>query len=99
MSISKLEQETIINFNEEENTAMVYTYNKKLKNRLEKYCAEYPSVAKKIRDDGTGGITYEIPKATLRVIFAAPYTEERRQAARQRAIDNNSADRLRQRIC
>jgi len=98
MSISKLEQETIINFNEEENTAMVYTYNKKLKNRLEKYCAEYPDTARRIRDDGTGGITYEIPKATIRVSFAAPYTEERRQAARQRAIDNNSADRLRQRI-
>lgn len=98
MSISKLEQETIISFNEEENTAMVYTYNKAYKNRLEKFCAAYPDIARKIRDDGTGGTTYKIPKETLRVSFAAPYTEERRQAARRRAIENNSADRLRQRI-
>lgn len=43
MSISRLEQETIINFNEAEPTASIYTHNGALKRRLEKLAKERPA--------------------------------------------------------
>lgn len=43
MSISRLEQETIIGFNEAEATASVYTHNGALKRKLEKLARERPA--------------------------------------------------------
>lgn len=40
MNISKYEQETIINYNEEESTASVYTHSRKLRNKLHKISKE-----------------------------------------------------------
>lgn len=42
MSLSLCEQETIINFNEEEKTASVYTHNKALIRKLDKLAQERP---------------------------------------------------------
>lgn len=44
--LTKLEQETIILFNEAEPTAEVYTYNDRLINKLDKLCEAYPDVCK-----------------------------------------------------
>ena len=38
MKLTKIEQETIINFNEAERTASVYTHNEALKGRLLALC-------------------------------------------------------------
>ena len=43
MKLSKYEQETIINFNEEETEASIYTHNAKLKERLKMMAEKYPS--------------------------------------------------------
>ncbi len=40
--LSKYEQETIINFNEEDDYADVYTFNHKMIQKLEKMAAEFP---------------------------------------------------------
>lgn len=42
MALSRLEQETIINFNEAEATAGVYTHNGRLKRRLEQLERDRP---------------------------------------------------------
>ena len=42
MLLSRLEQETVINFNEVENTARVYTHNKSLIRKLDRLAHERP---------------------------------------------------------
>ena len=43
MRLNKYEQETIINFNEDEAVASVYTHNPKLKERLKQMAARFPA--------------------------------------------------------
>ena len=42
MKLTKIERETIINFNEAERTASVYTHNEALKERLLALCRTRP---------------------------------------------------------
>ena len=42
MGLSRLEQETIILFNEAEPTAEIYTHNKKLREKLERLSQKHP---------------------------------------------------------
>lgn len=63
MSLSRYEQETIINFNEEEKTATVYTMNKSLIRKLERIEAERPEECKAQQKDADGlAVTYIVPK-------------------------------------
>lgn len=67
MSLTRYEQETIINFNEEEQTANIYTYNDRLKRKLFELCESRPEDTKRLKDDGCGGITFEVPKKWIKV--------------------------------
>lgn len=61
---SRLEQETIINFNEEEKVASVYTFNKPLQKRLAKLAEQYPDDCKREFDtwQPEGSVDYTVPK-------------------------------------
>lgn len=72
------EKETIINYNEAEAVAIVYTYNGAMKRKLAKFAAAYPELCKLTCRDNTGAVTYEVDKARLSVNFTKPLTEERR---------------------
>ena len=85
MSLSKIEQETIILFNEAEATASVYTYNGALKRKLAGLCSTRPKEAQQTKDDGCGGLTFEVPKRWVKVNAGPVYTEEQRQAMKERA--------------
>ena len=52
MNLSKYEQETIINYNEEESAASVYTHSRKLRLKLSKIAKENPncSILKETED-------------------------------------------------
>ena len=76
--MTNYEQETIINFNEAEAVATVYTYNGTMKRKLATFSAHYPELCKLTRKDKTGAVTYEIDKARLSVNFTKPLTEEQR---------------------
>lgn len=86
MRLSRYEQETIINFNEEEKTASVYTHNKALRRRLEKLAQERP-------EDCTltgsffeeRAVEYTIPKKWIRVNPGRNLTEEQRVELAERA--------------
>lgn len=84
MELSKLEQETIILFNEAESTASVYTHNKKLREKLERLSLRYPEKVVLERPERGGAVTYTVPKKSI--VVQEPYSDERREAARQRAI-------------
>lgn len=83
MSLTHYEQETVILFNEEEKTASVYTYNGKLKRKLEGLCADRPGDVRQIKDDGRGGLTFEIPKRWVKVNPTRILSEAQRAAISQ----------------
>ena len=67
MKLSRIEQETIINFNEAEDTASIYTHNTALKERLSRLCRDRSSQVRQTSDNGRGGLTFELPKKWLKV--------------------------------
>lgn len=86
---SRLEQETVINYNEEETEARVYTFNKSLQNRLQKLTVERPDECRLDPDQrltGNGAAAFIVPKRWVKV--APPrkviMTEEQAEAAKER---------------
>ena len=73
--LSKYEKETIINWNEGENIASIYTFNASLKRRLERSTPE-------------GSATYVLDKSRLSIRLVPPYSEERLAAAREYAKEH-----------
>ncbi len=60
-SLSNYERETVITFNEAEDTAHVFTYNKTWQRHCEKKLGLKPTM-----DNGYGGREYELPKKRIR---------------------------------
>lgn len=85
MKLSKYEKETIINWNEAENTASIYTFNADLKRRLDEFSRKYPRLCRLERSTTEGSVTYMIDKSRLSIRLVPPYSEERRAAAREYA--------------
>lgn len=67
MRLTNIEKETIINFNEAERTASIYTHNEALKGRLLKLCQTYPEQVRQTAANRWGGLTFELPKKWLKV--------------------------------
>jgi len=85
MKLSKYEKETIINWNEAESTASIYTFNADLKRRLAEFSRKYPLLCRLERSTTEGSVTYVIEKSRLSIRLVPPYSEERRAAAREYA--------------
>ena len=83
MSLTRYEMETIVNFNEDSQLAMIYTASKPAMRRLEKLCEKYPDTYTRTGGDSTSA-TYTCPKDRIR--FAAPPSEKRREAGRLNAM-------------
>lgn len=87
MNLSLYEQETIINYNEEEKTASVYTHNKALQRKLKQLAQERPEECRLVKNSRDGkAVDYTIPKSWIRIYpprVAAPLTEEQKQKRRE----------------
>ena len=59
------EKETVINYNQEEKTALVYTYDKPLIRKLRKLVGERDDVTMKYGDDSCA--TFVVPKKWIKV--------------------------------
>ena len=79
MVLSKYEQETIILYNQAEAIAEVYSHDPKLLKKLSRMAEKYPEQISR-KDEHT----YILPKRCISV--REPYSEQRRSAARERAI-------------
>ena len=79
--LSKYEKETIINWNEEENLASIYTFNASLKRRLADFSRKYPLLCRLERSTPEGSVTYVLDKSRLSIRLVPPYSEERKAAA------------------
>lgn len=63
--LTSYERETIINFNEEEKVASVYTYNKSLRNKLNKLVGVNPDIHVIRSSDEMS--EFEVPKSWIKV--------------------------------
>ena len=77
---------TELYFNEYDGTAEIFTYNTKLKKRLTAYAATYPDLCQLTEDDGNGGLRFDIDKSRIGIRLTSPYTQERKDAIKQRAM-------------
>lgn len=85
-NVPKEEHETILLFNEAEDSATIYTSNTGLKKRLAAFAEKYPDLCKlTVNDADYGSVTYEIQKSRVPLRLVAPYSEERKKAASEYA--------------
>ena len=83
--LTKRQKTTCIYFDEASKTVEIQTHNTALKKRLAQYAAKHPDLCRQTDDDEQGGLTFEIEKGRLSFRLTAPYSEERRRAASERA--------------
>lgn len=86
--LTPYERETIILYNQGEKEASVYTHDPKLIRRLQKLSEKHPDEVRLEKDHKNGSCSYIVPKEC--VLVREPYSKERREAARQRALNNGS---------
>lgn len=86
--LSRYEKETVINWNEAEKLASIYTFNAGLKRRLADFSRRYPMLCRLELNTPEGGVTYVLDKARLSIRLVPPYSEERLAAARAYAKEH-----------
>ena len=91
MQFSRLEQETIINFNAGEETATLYTRDKAIMRKVDALVIEFPEVYKCIKATEYDK-TYEMPKSFVSYRKPRKLTEEQRKQAKAR-MNKLNADR------
>ena len=68
MNMARYEQETIVTFNEEEKTAVIYTHNKVLRQKLEALARDRPEDCRLVKVSRSGrAVDYTIPKLWIRI--------------------------------
>ena len=83
--LTKKQKVTEVYYNAKDPTAEVYTHDTKLKKRLLEYAAKFPELCQQTDDDEQGGLRFEIDKSRISIRLTAPYSQERREAARRLA--------------
>lgn len=85
MTLMKYEKETIILFNEGEDTAHIQTYNTGLRKRLAAFSKKHLDLCRLKKSFAQGGVIYVLDKSRLSIRLIAPYFEKRRKVASERA--------------
>ena len=83
--LTKKQKVTEVYYNSKYPTAEVYTHDTKLKKQLLAYAAQFSELCQQTDDDEQGGLRFEIDKSRISIRLTAPYSEERRKAASNRA--------------
>ena len=93
--LTKQEKTTDIWFDEKEPLIYIRTHTTDLKNRLTAYAAAHPGECRQTdADPETGCMEFDIEKGRFSFRLTAPYSEERREAARQYARENSTTNLL-----
>ena len=77
--LSRHEMETVINFNAEEKTAIVYTRDKSILRKIDALCARFPDTFKVIAEDSISR-TYSVPKRLVKVAAPRVMSEAQKEA-------------------
>lgn len=82
------EQETIILWDNELDTASVYTHDQRLSNKLRELAKKYPDQFRLKERGFHRSVTYEVPKRCISI--RPPYSEARRQQQIKEAAEGGS---------
>lgn len=85
MGLTRAEMETIINFNEADDKAEIYTYNGRLIRRLTEYAAQRPEECVLCQPDASGAHKFIFPKKWVKVNAPRILTDEEREKLSERA--------------
>ena len=88
--LTKKQKITEVYYNAKDPLAEVYTHDTKLKKQLRDYAEKYPELCQLTDDNGQGGLRFEIDKSRISIRLTAPYSEERRKRASERAKATNN---------
>ena len=83
--LTKKQKITEVYYNAKDPISEVYTHDTKLKKRLLAYAAQFPELCQQTDDDEQGGLRFEIDKSRISIRLTAPYSKERKAAAREKA--------------
>ena len=86
MNLSREEQETIISYNQLDEDAHVFTYDRALMNRLDQISRKSPTVI--MVSSGDGWREYVCPKKLVTVKTPRQLSEEQKQRMAERARQN-----------
>lgn len=89
MKLTRLEQETIINFNAGEQTATLYTRDPAVMRKVDALVIGYPEIYKCIAKSDIDK-TYEMPKSAISYRKPRRLSEKQREGARERMRKINS---------
>ena len=93
--LTKQEKTTDIWFDEKDPLIHIRTHNTDLKKRMLAYSRRYPENCKQTdTDPETGCMEFDIEKGRFSFRLTAPYSEERREVARQYARENSTTNLL-----
>ena len=90
-SLSKYEQETVINFNAGEQTAIVYTRDKAVMRRIDELVIEFPDVYRLVSETDIDK-TYSMPKSYISYLKPRRLSDECREHKREQMTRYNSRD-------
>lgn len=88
-----LERETLIDFNEAEKTASVYTCNKAMQNKLRRLAEQRPEECRLVKEyPESKAIEFDVPKAWVKVSPPRKVSEEQKAAAAKRFAEWRNAN-------
>ena len=88
MKLTPAERETIILFSDADDTASVYTFDRRLIKKLDSLCHKCPDEVYEEQCPGHGARNYIVPKNCVSV--REPVSKARREAASRRAKENGT---------
>ena len=89
MKLTRYEQETIINFNAQDQMATLYTRDPAIMRKVDALVIDYPDTFKCIGETDIDK-TYEMPKSVVTYRKPRRISEEQREAARERIMKLNN---------
>lgn len=92
--LTNAERETIVCFNEQDSTARVFTYNRKVSNYLTEQAKDPQSKCIALEDNLNGGLTFEVPKKWVKVRRPRQLSEEQRAELAARARERGFGKRV-----
>lgn len=83
MKLSRYEQETIVSYNADEQTATIYTRDKAVMRKLDTLVADFPDTYKLVKQDEVSK-TYSFPKSFVSYRKPRAVSMEQREQARKK---------------
>ena len=90
MSLSLYEQETIINYSYADAEATIFTYDRALISRLDRYRKKNPEI-ELLREEKTGAREYRVPKSWISVRPTLSISPEERERRKRQGKDAYAA--------